>query len=129
MKEHNDLISYAHKNNPSGTRFVQRKTDTIPSWAVDIKPYSGYIVYEYNEIANIANELYKEFNPNIFKDGIISNALSEIYNGVLPRMICDIFITAYVKDYPRNDENMKKLLDAHKQVCDVGYIGTMNSEK
>jgi hypothetical protein len=30
------MISYAHKDDPKGFRFVQRSEDQIPSWAVDI---------------------------------------------------------------------------------------------
>lgn len=32
----NDKISYAHKADPKGTRYVSMKTDTLPAWAVDV---------------------------------------------------------------------------------------------
>ena len=33
------LISYAHQADPHGTRYQQFASDTIPVWAVDIKPH------------------------------------------------------------------------------------------
>ena len=37
--EATSLISYAHKGNPEGPRFSQRRCDALPEWAVDVRPH------------------------------------------------------------------------------------------
>jgi hypothetical protein len=32
-----DMISYVHRNNPTGTRYRQYAHDAIPSWAFDVQ--------------------------------------------------------------------------------------------
>jgi hypothetical protein len=34
-----EMISYAHVNDPKGQRYCQYKKDTLPTWAIDIQPY------------------------------------------------------------------------------------------
>ena len=34
-----EMISYAHKDEPDGVRFCQYAKDKLPPWAVDVKPY------------------------------------------------------------------------------------------
>lgn len=37
--ESEEMVDYAHKDDPQGQRFCQYKKDKTPEWAVDVKPY------------------------------------------------------------------------------------------
>lgn len=48
-----DLVSYAHCQDPMGTRYIDLATSVIPVWAVDVQPFEypelpdqpdGYII-------------------------------------------------------------------------------------
>jgi hypothetical protein len=32
------IVTYSHQGDPAGTRYLQLEEDTLPKWAVDVKP-------------------------------------------------------------------------------------------
>ena len=43
-----ELVSYAHIEDPNGPRFCQYKKDKLPTWAVDVQPYVEPTCKAYN---------------------------------------------------------------------------------
>lgn len=38
LEELSDYVTFAHKADPGGERFMQHKDEPLPGWAVDVRP-------------------------------------------------------------------------------------------
>lgn len=108
-KEQHKLISYAHKQDPSGTRFIEFENAIIPSWAVNIKPYypPNNNVKQTTKIIKLKLELY--------------NHLLKLDNESLDDDTLAL-MTVLVKDKDIQDHLQKALdLDKNLQALDQMY--------
>lgn len=77
--------------------------------------------YEWVEVADAAKRIFKKMHPRMHE--IMDNPLVEIYNNNLPFFVEKIFIKAFVDEFDKNENDMKILIQAYKDLSVNGSIG------
>jgi len=77
-----------------------------------------YIIYSWEDVSLAANRLYQ-----LIGHSNMSNAIDDIYDGNLPRLIEYIFIKCFLYNINREDNDIQILINAYKQLHHMGYIG------
>ena len=84
----------------------------------------NYIVYTWDQAADAFNRAIREYNPTFFKNKTADfNYLKEIYDNQLAKAMKDLFVQYFVLHTDRNNPDIQILINAYKQLDDVGFIG------
>ena len=86
-----------------------------------------YIVYDWSIVAAALNKLAKQDQPRYFEKRPEGNFLKDIYQNNLPHTMQNLFARYLVADRDRNDPDMQILINAQKQLNDLGFIGKHDS--
>ena len=90
-----------------------------------MKKDKDYIVYTWDQAADAFNRAIKEYNPGFFKNKTADfNYLEKIYDNQLAKAIKDLFVQYFVLGTDRNNPDIQILINAYKQLNDMGFIGT-----